>query len=185
MNKQSKSISRLPRLEEPLEDALLAETFAGIRARGAALWNIHRVSGHAPRLFAATARYAGALRNDVSLPQALREMVILRTAQVAESAYEQSVHRSIALKCGVSAAKIAALTAWRDSPLFDERERAVLAYTDQAAKDGNVDDPTFAALRRLYSPQEIVELTATIAWYTGNARFTKALRIAPEEDGAG
>ena len=143
------------------------------------------MSGHAPKLFAATARYAGALRNDVSLPPPLRELVILRTAQIADSLYEQSVHRSMARDAGVSAAKIAALTAWRDSALFDARERAVLAYTDQAAKDGNVDDATFAALGRFYAPQEIIELTATIAWYTGNARFTKALRIAPEEDDAG
>jgi 4-carboxymuconolactone decarboxylase len=179
-----KSISRLPILDDPPKDPLLAEVFASIRGRGAKLLNIHRTSGHAPKLFKAVASYASALRTETTLPPDLRELVILRTSQVAESPYEGSVHRGIALKHGVPAAKIEALKGWRQSQLFDETERTVLAYVDQAARDGNVDDATFAAIAKLYSPREIIELTATIAWYTGNARFAKSLRIVPEEEGS-
>lgn len=105
MNEQRKSISRLPPLEEPPKDVLLAEIFAGIRVRGAALWNIHRVSGHAPKLFAATARYVGSLRNDVSLPPRLRELVILRTAQIA-----------------IPFMSRACIAAWRAMPAFLRRK---------------------------------------------------------------
>jgi alkylhydroperoxidase/carboxymuconolactone decarboxylase family protein YurZ len=38
----------------------------------------------------------------------------------------------------------------------------------------------FANLRAAFTPQEIVELTALIAWYVGNSRLVRALRIEPE-----
>src|ERR1700722_18184977 len=72
-----KPISRLPALDEPPKDPLLAGIFAKIGVHAGKLLNIHRVSGHAPKLFSGTAVYTAALRNDTMLPASLRELVIL------------------------------------------------------------------------------------------------------------
>lgn len=48
---------------------------------------------------------------------------------------------------------------------------------------GNVDDATFAALKRYFDTREITELTITTSAYVSTALFTKALRVAPENDG--
>jgi alkylhydroperoxidase family enzyme len=180
MTNSSQSVSRLAGASESSGDSLLAELYARIRAHRGRLLNIHRVVGHAPKLLRAQAAYAASMREDSSLPRDLQELLILRIAQVNESAYEQSVHRPIAVRLGVSLAKIDALASWQGSPLFAARERAALAYVEQAARTGEVDDATFAATRHLFSPQEIVELTALVAWYVGNSRFVRALRIASE-----
>jgi len=172
--------ARLPGVSDPPEDPILAELYARIRAQRGFLLNIHRVAGHAPKLLRATAAFTTAMRNEASVPRDLQELVILRVAQVNDSAYEQSVHRPIAVACGAASEKVDAVASWRDSKLFDARERAALGYVEQAARSGEVDDATFATLRHAFSPQEIVELTAIIAWYVGNARFVRALRIAPE-----
>jgi alkylhydroperoxidase family enzyme len=180
---RSALISRLPPIDEDAAQGTLAEIYAGIRAAGRRILNIHRVSGHAPQLFKAHVDYATALRQQVSLPRALVELIVLRTAQVANSPYEISVHIPMALACGIPHEKIDTLAAWRPSALFDAKERAVLAYVEQMAGDGEVDDATFAELARLFTPQEILEITETCSYYLGNTRFVKALRIRPENAG--
>jgi alkylhydroperoxidase family enzyme len=85
--------------------------------------------------------------------------------------------------CGYSDAQIAAVPSWRGSPLFDDKQRALLAYVEQVAHGGNVDDATFAALSKQFSSQEIVEITMTVGSYYSTGLFTKALRIEVEQDG--
>jgi alkylhydroperoxidase family enzyme len=156
--------------------------YARIRAHRGRVLNIHQVSGIAPKLLRAQSAYAMAMREEASLPRDLQELLIMRIAQVNNSDYEQSVHRTIAIRCGVTPAKLDALPSWRDASLFDTRERAALAYVEQAGRGGDVDDATFGAVRQKFSPQEIVELTVLVAWYVGNSRFVRALRIATETE---
>jgi 4-carboxymuconolactone decarboxylase len=175
-------ISRIGGAPEEPDDPDLAEMFQRIRATRGHVLNIHRVVGHAPKMLRAQAAYARALREESSLPRDLQELLILRIAQVNDSAYEQSVHRPIAIKCGASPEKIDALAAWRAASLFDARERAALDLVEQSARSGEVTDEVFAMARRVFSPQEIVELTALIAWYVGNSRFVRALQVATESN---
>ena len=174
------SPSRLGGAAEQPDDPILAEMFANIIKSRGHLLNIHRVAGLAPKLLRAQATYARAMRDEASLPRDFQELIILRIAQVNDSAYEQSVHRPIARACGAPQEKIDALAAWQQSPVYDVRERAAFGYVDQAARSCEVDDAVFATLRQHFSPQEIVELTVLVAWYVGNARFVRALRIVSD-----
>jgi AhpD family alkylhydroperoxidase len=171
--------SRLP--SDLPDDPIITELFERVAARHGRVLNIHRAVAHAPKVLRAQATYAAALREESSLPRALQALVVLRTAAVNGSAYEPSVHHPAALRLGVSPDKLAALAAWRSSPLFDARERAAFAFVEQMADRGEVDDATFATLREAFTAQEIVELAAIVAWYVGNARFVRALRVAPEQ----
>jgi AhpD family alkylhydroperoxidase len=180
MTERSQAVSRIGGAGDEPQDAVLAEMFARIRASRGHVLNIHRVVGLAPKMLRAQAAYARAMREESSLPRDLQELVILRIAQVNDSAYEQSVHRPIARACGAPQEKIDALAAWQSAGVLDRRERAAFGYVDQAAKSGEVDEQTFAALASAFSPQEIVELTALVAWYVGNARLVRALRVASE-----
>jgi alkylhydroperoxidase family enzyme len=79
---------------------------------------------------------------------------------------------------GVSDAKIEALGAYATSPLYDEAERAALAYADAITEsERDVDDELFARVRRHYGDDAIVELTATIAWENASSKFNRALRV--------
>jgi alkylhydroperoxidase family enzyme len=123
------------------------------------------------------------IRFDALTPRALLELAILRTAQIVGSDYEINQHKPLMKLCGYSEPQIAALESWRASPLFDEKQRAVLGYVEQMAHGGDVDDATFAALARFFIPQEIVEITYTVGSYYANGLLTKALRIETETDG--
>jgi hypothetical protein len=62
--------------------------------------------------------------------------------------------------------------------LFDDVDRAVLAYTDDLVlQGGRVSDGTFAALQSHLSEVQIIELTYTICTYEMHATMTRALRL--------
>ncbi len=60
--------------------------------------------------------------------------------------------------------------------LFDERTLAALSYAD-AMTLSDVDEACFARVAEQFDADELVELTAKIAWENSSARFNRALRI--------
>ena len=75
--------------------------------------NLYRALGNHPALTAAWTEFANAIRHDSRTPRALRELMILRTAQIARSEYEWAHHLRMARKAGVDEAKITSLADWR------------------------------------------------------------------------
>ena len=179
---EERQISRLPSLPQPL-DPILQEMFAKRRAQGGDIINLQIATGHAPQFARAASTMAFTIRFDAQVPRRLRELIIMRTAQIVGSNYEINQHIPLMKMCGYNEAQIAALPHWQTSNLFDDKERATLAYVEQMAHGGDVDDPTFAALQKLFSPREIVEITYTVGSYYANGLLTKALRIEVESDG--
>lgn len=79
---------------------------------------------------------------------------------------------------GVTDEKIKALHDYASSPLYDEKERTALEYADSMTITGReVSDELFARLRRFFNEDEIVELTAVIAWENSSSKFNRALRV--------
>ena len=179
---EQQQISRLPPLPQPL-DPILQEMFDKRRAQGGAIINLQIATGHAPKFTRAASTMAFTIRFDAKTPRRLLELVIMRTAEIVGSTYEINQHIPLAKMCGYSDAQIVALPTWQASTLFDDKERATLAYVEQMTHGGDVDDPTFAALQKFLTPQEIVEITYTIGNYYANGLLTKALRIEVETDG--
>ena len=81
-------------------------------------------------------------------------------------------------RLGVSDEKIEALENYANSELYNAAERVALEYADSMTITGrDVSDDLFAGLRSFYSDDEIVELTATIAWENSSSKFNRALRV--------
>jgi alkylhydroperoxidase family enzyme len=179
---EQRQVSRLPPLPQPL-DPILQEMFDKRRARGGDVINLAIATGHSPKFVKASEALAFAIRFDATVPRKLIELTIMRTAQIVDSKYEINQHVPLFKMCGYSDAQLAALPEWKASTLFDDKERTALGYVEQMAHGGDVDDPTFAALEKNFTPQQIVELTKTIGSYYANGLLTKALRIQVETDG--
>lgn len=83
---------------------------------------------------------------------------------------------------GVAEEKIDQLASYATSPLYDEAERAALEYADAMTVTGrDVSDELFARLRRFYTDDEIVELTAIVAWENSSSKFNRALRVPSQK----
>lgn len=79
---------------------------------------------------------------------------------------------------GVTNEKILALENYAVSELYDPAERVALEYADNMTITGReVSDELFARLQQFYSDDEIIELTATIAWENSSSKFNRALRV--------
>jgi alkylhydroperoxidase family enzyme len=83
---------------------------------------------------------------------------------------------------GVAAEKILDLPNYKTSPLFDGAEKVALEYADRITiTELDVSDQFFAQVQRYFSDDEIVELTATIAWENCSSKFNRALRIDSQQ----
>jgi AhpD family alkylhydroperoxidase len=169
---------RLPLVEET--DDLLARTLLDALAAEGRLLNLHRMMAHAPALMRASNDLALAFRRNAALPRALVELVILRTSQAVDCDYVWQRHVPMARAAGVTAEQIAALAHWRDSDAFSAAEKAALGFTEQAAVRVPIADAVFAALRRHFSPREIVEMAMLVGTYVSTATFIHALAVPPE-----
>ena len=175
---QQAPVARIPPVSPESQDAILAPIFDTIRARGGQPSNMHRTLGNAPKIFKPYTDLAFALRFDSGVPRVYRELIILRATHLFHGEYEFGAHSSMAMSCGLSAEQVAAVRTWPErSALFDDRQRAVIAYADGMASPASVDEPTFAALARHFTPQEIVELTITASYYVNAVLVTRALGV--------
>jgi len=115
---------------------------------------------------------------DRLLPERWRELAQTRTGWLAGSQFVFSQHCKAGRAAGISEEKIRAIPAWSVSDVFDEAERAVLAYTDCLVTNlGRVPDDVFDALQKSLSDEQILELTYITSMYIMHAVITKALRL--------
>ena len=70
---------------------------------------------------------------------------------------------------------------WRDSVILGERERTAIEYAEEMSKTPvRVPDELFERLKKYFNDEQIVELTASIAYENYRARFNHALNIGSE-----
>jgi AhpD family alkylhydroperoxidase len=108
----------------------------------------------------------------------LRELAITRAGYTQGSRFVYSQHCKAARRFGVSDAQIAAIPAWSLADCFDEREKAVLAWTDALIlQGGRASDELFEKLHQHLSDEDILELTYHVMGYNLHAVCCKALRL--------
>ena len=143
--------------------------------------NLYRGLANHPAIVAAWTEFANTLRHGSRTPRALRELVILRGAQLSGSEYEWAQHLKMARKAGVREAQIAALADWRVSSEFGAKEKAALAVAE-AVTNGRVSDAVYEEARRHFDHHDYVELAVTAGFYAMVARVLDAMGVQLEPD---
>jgi alkylhydroperoxidase family enzyme len=83
---------------------------------------------------------------------------------------------------GLTDEKLSALADYAVSPLYGEEERLALRYADAMTITGReVTDELFESLRGVFTDDELVELTAVIAWENASSKFNRALRVPSQK----
>ena len=93
------------------------------------------------------------------LPSELRLLVTTRVAQLNGCAFCQDIKRAYAIREKLGTQKFDALAEWQASRAFSPRERAGLAFVEEATLAKKVSDATFADVQRHFDEREIAELT--------------------------
>src|SRR5262245_64355291 len=161
----------------------LSDLIATIKkARRGELLNLYRILLHSPALAQAWMEFNNAARWKSELDGRLREIATIRIGHLCRADYivQQHVPR-LAVAEGLTLAECDALSDWRASGLFSERERAALAYTDAVTRDLVVPDAVFAGLRRHFNERQLVELAGLVGMYVRRGCVFTALQIDPEK----
>ena len=115
-------------------------------------------------------------QND-GLEPSLKELVKTRTSQINGCAFCLHMHTLEARKHGETEERLYLLSAWRESTLYSDRERAALGWTDALTlvSETHAPDDAYEALRRHFTEEEQVKLTLLIvqtnAWNRINVGF--------------
>jgi alkylhydroperoxidase family enzyme len=121
----------------------------------------------------------GLYRNPArKLDPVLRELAQTRVGWASGSQFVFSQHCKSLRGLKVSEERIAAIPHWQVATCYDDKERAVLAYTDcLALQAGRTPDAVFDKIKSFLSDEEILELTYITSLYGMHAVMTKALRL--------
>jgi AhpD family alkylhydroperoxidase len=100
-----------------------------------------------------------------SLDSKLIHLIKLRASQLNHCAYCVNMHTEEALADGIDPRKLYLMTVWEEARVYDERERAALAWTESVTliAETGVPDEAWEAVRTQFSETEVAELTVAIA----------------------
>ena len=96
-------------------------------------------------------------------------------------AFCEDIAKAVAEYHGLTLEKYYDLGVFRTSALYSARERAALAYVEEATKTKRVQDDTFAELQRHFSEREIVEIT----WFNAMENYYNLINLPLEIESDG
>lgn len=136
-----------------------------------------------PAAYQAMLGLEGFVRNSLKLEPSLIELVKMRASQINGCAYCIDMHSKDARAEGESEQRLYALSAWRETPFFTDRERAALAWTEAVTlvSEGHVPDDVYEEARQRFSEEELVNLTLAVITINGWNRLAIAFRAVPGE----
>ncbi len=112
-----------------------------------------------------------------------REMIKIRASQINGCAYCIDMHTKDARELGESERRIYALIAWRESPLFSEEERALLAATEEITNISikGLSEETYDNLKNYFNYLEIADIILIVVTINSWNRITVSLHSVFEE----
>lgn len=139
--------------------------------------NYARVSPDALKAMRELEKYLSAS----GLERPLSELVKIRASQINGCAYCLDMHTKDARKAGETEQRLYALSAWRETPFFTERERAALEWTETLTliSENQVPDSLYDSVRKHFDEKEMVALTMAIVAINGWNRLAIGFRTVP------
>ena len=132
-----------------------------------------------PKLFSAVALLYGVLdRRSSPLDPVLRSLITVRVSQINWCTFCVDINSATLAKRAGSMDKVEALEGWRESELFNDKERAVLDYVEAVTySDRQVTNAQTELLATWFNQDQLVELTGLIAFQNLSSKFNAALDV--------
>jgi alkylhydroperoxidase family enzyme len=156
--------------------------FQIIEDHGGQVLNVFKVLANSPVVGGNVMKLITSFITNGSLSPNLRELVILRVADLSRANYIRTQHVPIGLLAGLTQDQLDMLNQWKDSTAFSDQERAVLQYIDEVAQEIRVSEETFNAVKDIFTEEQVVELTILIGCYGMIARILEALDVELEDN---
>lgn len=171
----------LPLLPEEPDDDRVRQMFEDVRGRWPAVPNLYKTLGHSPEMLRAWLDIAWPLRLNATTSRRLREMMILRGAQVSKTGYEWAHHVPLALEAGVTQDEVDELFEGATPETASEAEQAALRLAEEVTRGPGASRDCIEALKAHFSEGQIIELTLTASFYVCVGRMLISLGVPLEE----
>jgi len=114
-----------------------------------------------------------------SLDKNLLELVNYRVSQINGCAYCLDMHSKDLRVAGETEQRLYLVSAWREVPMYSDRERAALAWAEAVTKLTNqeVPDEVYEQASAEFSEQELMELTIAVTAINTYNRLNVSFRI--------
>ena len=118
---------------------------------------------------------------NTGLDEKLLLLVKFRVSQINGCAYCLDMHSKDLRAAGETEQRLYLLDAWRESPFYNERERAALAWAEAVTlvADNHVPDEVYEQARSQFTDEELVNLTLAVVAINGWNRLSISLRAVP------
>jgi AhpD family alkylhydroperoxidase len=115
------------------------------------------------------------------LEKSLLELVKMRASQLNGCAFCIDMHTKDARAAGETEQRLYALSAWRETPFYTQRERAALEWTESLTliSQNNVPDDLYQRVRQHFDETELVNLTMAVVAINGWNRLAISARTVP------
>lgn len=135
----------------------------------------------APELYRAFAHTEATIRKG-PLDPVLRELVKIRASQLNGCLFCIDMHIHEALELGETQDRIFQLSAWRESSLYTDAERAALAYTEAATElPSGVSDELWDEVAAAFKQEELAYLVGQVAMINSWNRIAAPSHTPPQQ----
>ncbi len=172
---------RLSAIERPRGLLLRISFWLSRRQLGKVITPLKVIYARKPGLLAASLPLSLSLAYGRSLESPLRLLIPAYTAMLNGCAFCHDLDLALAVRRKLGTEKFRALGDHRASSVFTERERAALAFVEEAARNRRVSEATYARLRRVFSDDEIV----MVVWLYAAETYFNCLSIPLELESDG
>lgn len=110
--------------------------------------------------------------------QSLLNLLYFRVSQINGCAFCLDMHSKDLREKGETEQRLYMLDAWRESPLYSDRERAALAWAEAVTKitEGHVPDEVYDTAAAQFSEEELIDLTLAVITINSYNRINIAFR---------
>jgi alkylhydroperoxidase family enzyme len=143
--------------------------------------NLYKILSNNPTLLSSWIDFAYSIRRNCTTSREIRELMILRSAQLFNSSYQWFQHEPMAKQCGISQEKIDSINEWQNSSVFDEKEKVALELMESLVQNkGKITDQLDEQLKKYFTEAEYLELLLTGSFYVMGPTVLGALQIPIE-----
>ena len=134
----------------------------------------------APELFKKFVEFGGLVK-DSTIEEKIHDLVSIRASQINGCGFCLDMHIKQATIHGERPLRLHHLAIWRESTLFEPRERAALAWTEALTTLGaqGVPDDVYERVRGQLSEKELTDLTYAVMNINAWNRINVAFRTVP------
>jgi uncharacterized peroxidase-related enzyme len=175
-------VATISMVDDAAATAELKEIFKHVEAAMGRVPNLARVIAHSPPILGAFMQLAGTVAMPHKVPMDLKELAVLRVAELNGCPYCAGMHRPMMRQMGISEEKIEGIAAKRIAPsVFSETEVAILDLADEMTENVAAKPETVARVRGIFGEDGTVELMMTIAFYNLMTRLTDTSGVPLEQ----